>query len=63
VVRRQGALRAAVDGAGWSRYMVVEEACNEYHATALVVVARAFYAAGRRVRCRKRDDTFPVRSV
>ena len=53
VVRLQGALRGSVTDEQWHRYMLVEDAFNGYHATAVTVVARAFYAAGRRAKGRR----------
>jgi hypothetical protein len=50
VVRRQKALRAAVSDEQWRQYMVIEEVFNDFHARAVAAVARAFYAAGRRLR-------------
>ena len=50
VVRRQRALRKAVNDGEWHRYLAVEEAFNGYHATTLSMVACAFYAAGKRSR-------------
>jgi hypothetical protein len=47
VVRRQRELRRAVDDEQWHSYMLVEEAFNACHATALSIVARAFFRTGR----------------
>ena len=50
VVRRQRALRQEVSDEQWRRYLAVEELVSGSHATALSIVARAFYAAGKRSR-------------
>lgn len=54
IVRRQRALRAAVSNEQWRRYMLAEEALNDYHATAVSTVARVFYQAGRQAGRRRR---------
>jgi hypothetical protein len=54
IMRRQRELRAALDDDQWRRYMGIEELFNARWAMTLEVVARAFYAAGRRARRRPR---------
>jgi hypothetical protein len=54
VVRRQRALRKAVTDEHWYLYMAIEELVNGSHATAVSIVARAFYGAGRRAGRRRK---------